>query len=287
MKKFFSLATAVLALGVCLLSAPAKAAPPAYFQAPQPSTPTGMAIMWIAGQIEVHRSTNDKTSIIIIGSTSGVNITYGLIVTTAQVTGLLTGVNANFSSWVKASTGNYTGVVQSSSVIAGVVTATGAIVFADGTQQTTAASGQSIGNTTFTITMSVENSLYLATATPAVSDFMDHGTFTVTQITMYVDKPSSMTITKAQLVYSTSSATAQGDPPVNGQYGFSYVAISPEVVIGTQAVMSVNLSCTTVIPQDCRYGIRITTVTDSRSSVAPGFPAEGLRAKLRGWMNPN
>lgn len=89
-----------LALAAGLVG-PAVAATPAYFMPPQPSPGTARALEWIAGQIEVRRSSTDHTTVIVLSSTgNGIWTMYGIQANTMTVVGLAEMSSTTYNSWV-------------------------------------------------------------------------------------------------------------------------------------------------------------------------------------------
>lgn len=150
----------------------------------------------------------------------------------------------------------------------------------------TSSGGGAVGNTTYPVTMVIDGPVYLATSTPIVSDYVAHGTSTIVGFQAFVSKASSVSITQIELVIS--SRAVAGDPPAYGQYGKTYTPITFRLNIGTNATASVYVSTVIPIWQDCEWGVRVTTISDSQNgTTTKGLPAENIKIKAWKWDNWN
>lgn len=111
--------SAVVALG---LAGSAKAQ---FVQNANDTNGDGYAIMWLSGNFQIKKSSSDMTNLIVLSSTDGLRVTYGIVCTTAQITGLLSGVQAAFSSWITASSGTFTSTATASIINVSSITING------------------------------------------------------------------------------------------------------------------------------------------------------------------
>ena len=117
------------------------------YTSPEYSTATGKADMSLVGNFKILKSTNDNTALIVLSSTGGVSVTYGIIVNTATITGLLSGTSAQFSKFVDfRSSTTFSGLMSIGSVAAsGWINASGSNTLSGLTAMTSATVSGTIG----------------------------------------------------------------------------------------------------------------------------------------------
>lgn len=109
--------SALVALGL------AGSARAQFYQQPSDTNNDGYAVMWLSGNFEFRRSSTDATIVTVISSTGGIQ-TIGIVAATAAISGLLSGAQANFSSWITASSGTFGGISATSGTFTNGVSAT-------------------------------------------------------------------------------------------------------------------------------------------------------------------